>query len=177
MSQVGISATQNTLTNATQNYVIAAGSLGAYDYIAGNGSPAVNNVSTWNGLLKFATEGTIPAQLSFYQLEPSNATSKPAASLIGSFALDDTGKLTFTSGMVIAASTIQGITRSGNTVTVSFSTCFGAIHRLCYRTSLTNNSSSWTTLSPSVTGDGTNKTLNDTMTDPIRFYKVVTGNN
>ena len=175
MSQVGIAATQNSLTNSTANYVTASGSLDAYDFIAANGNPAVNNVSTWNGVLLFPTEGTIPAQVAFYQIEPSNTTPKPTASLVGSFALDDTGKLTFTSGMVIAASTIQGITRSGNTVTVNFSTCFGAIHRLCYRTNLTTGS--WTTLSPSATGDGTTKSLSDTITDPIRFYKVVTSNN
>ena len=176
MSSVGIAATQNTTSNATPNYVVSAGTSGAYDYIASGGNLA-QSVTTWNGLLTTPTEGTIPGTLTFYQIEPSPTTPKPPATFVGSFILDANGKLTYTAGMVVSSdskSKITKITRAGTSVNVSFTTSLGAIHRLRYLTSI---GGSWTTLSTPATGDGTVKTLQDTTTDPVRFYEVVTSTN
>ena len=170
MSQVGIVAAQNSSSNSTPNYVAAAGSLSAYDFIAANGNPAVNDVSTWNGVLKFPTEGANPATLTFYQVEPGSGTCP----LVGSFDIDVNGNLTFTAGMVISSSTIQQITYTNGTATVKFSTSLNAIHSLRYATSVNGP---WTPLPGSVTGDGTVKTLTDTTTDPNRFYQIVTSTN
>jgi len=173
MEEVGLDATSYSASSPSPTYVVPSGTASAYDYIASGGN-LNNSIPNWHGLMAFGGEGTIPATLTFYRLEPSNTTPKPAAPLIGSFAMDANGDLTFIAGMVLSSAKITNVSRTANTVSVSFTTSLGAYHRLSYATSVTGP---WTVLPTSVVGDGTTKTLTDTTTDQARFYKVVTSTN
>jgi len=167
---VGSEATAITLTNATQSYFAATSDPSSYTYIVSDGG--LVDASTIGGLAPFVVDVENPATLLFYELKVSNTAVKPAAAVMGSFALEATGVLTFTAGPLQAGlpqPQIVGITRAANTSSVSFSTTNGATYRLRFSDVL---GSAWTTLSTSVTGDGTTKTITDTASGPQRVYSV-----
>jgi len=170
ISFVGTEATAITGTNATQSYNPAPSDPSSYTYIVSDGGQL--DATTIGGLAPFAVEIENPATLLFYELKVSNLIAKPPAAVIGSFALESSGVLTFTAGPLqtgVPQPQIVGMTRAANTSSVSFTTTNGASYRLRFTDVL---GSAWTTLSTSVTGDGTTKTVTDTATGPQRFYSV-----
>ena len=170
LSFVGTEATAITGTNATQMYIVAPGVDSSYSFIVSDGGQV--DASTVGGLAPFAVEAENPATLLFYELKISNASVKPPAAVIGSFALEATGALTFTAGplqTMVPQPQILGIVRSGSTSTISFTTVGGARYRLRFTAVL---GGAWTTLPTVVTGDGSTKTITDTASGPQGFYSI-----
>ena len=173
ISEVGGEATAATFTNSSQVYITNASAVTSYSYIASGGGQL--DASTLGGAAPFPIEIENPAANRFIELKASNVSPKPAATIVGTFSLTSAGVLTFTAGPPVTALTqshIQSIARSGSLNTVTFSTTSGANYRLRYTTNLVSGASIWTILPTSIAGDGSNKTLTDTTSDPRRFYVV-----
>ena len=173
ISEVGGEATAATFTNSSQVYITNASAVTSYSYIASGGGQL--DASTLGGAAPFPIEIENPATNRFIELKASNVSPKPAATIVGTFSLTSAGVLTFSAGPPVTALTqshIQSIARSGSVNTVTFSTAIGANYRLRYTTNLVSGASIWTILPTSIAGDGSNKTLTDTTSDPRRFYVV-----
>jgi len=115
----------------------------------------------------------VPARLLFYQLAPSSATPKPAGTLIGSFALDVNGHLTFQAGPLLDSAEITSVTFNGGVAAVAFNSKAAVKYQLRYSPNLTTPISSWTILPNPVAGDGTPQVLYDALpADAVRYYTV-----
>ncbi len=101
-----------------------------------------------------------------------------AAVKVGTFTLNGTGTLTFSTVTTVAtppAPRIVNIARAGGTTTVFFTTTNGNFSYKLYCTNsagLTAPAANWPALSTSVTGNGQTNFLQDTTTDATRFYRV-----
>lgn len=117
---------------------------------------------------------TGPASDTLWQVLDDNS----APTRLGSFTLSSGGVLTFN----VNAPTppppppqILGITRLGDTSTVFFTTTNGSFTYTLYYTNsagLGGPLSSWPSVPTTVTGNGLTNSLQDTTTDPNRFYRV-----
>lgn len=93
---------------------------------------------------------------------------------LGYFELKSDGTLTFNTGTAAPPRpNITNITRDGNATVVTFNTVAGVNYRLRYTNAagLTSPISTWST-GGSIAGTGSVLTLQDTHSDPIRFYAV-----
>jgi hypothetical protein len=100
------------------------------------------------------------------------------AYFVGYFILNVNGTMTFTRASASApppppAPTVVSVRRAANVSTVSFTTTNGANYTLYYTNAagLTTPASSWP-VAGSLIGNGGTNSLNDTTTDPVRFYRV-----
>jgi len=173
ISFIGGQAQSFTITNSQEIYIVPPSDVSSYTYIVSQ--PGQLDPGTMGGSAPFPVESENPATNRFVQLKVSNATTKPAATIVGVFSLTAAGVLTFTAGPPQAAlppSQIQSIARTGSQNTITFSTVAEANYRLRYTTTLGPGISGWTVLATTIAGDGTNKALTDTATDAQRFYGV-----
>jgi hypothetical protein len=170
ISSVGQQASILTSSNALPA-VIAPDQPGSFTYISSDAN--LTPANSLGGLTGFPMDAVIPGNVSLYEFQISTVTPRPAASMIGTFALDASGNLNFTSGSgpVLTAPTITGITRSGNAVTITFQSVAGLKYQLSSAPSLP---AKFTTVGNAVTGDGTVQTLSDASSDPVRFYQIQT---
>ena len=176
ISYVGEQASALTSSNATQSLVVSSGDANSYTAIAsdnGNSDPA--NIM---GLSPFPVEALVTNTLLFYQLKPSSATPKPAASLIGYFYLDFNGVLTFTAGPLqqtvpLVSSHITRITHTTGLATIYFSTTNSLNYRLWYLNQL-GAPWSWSSNATLISGDGTVKNFTDNYGGNLRFYRIET---
>ncbi len=124
------------------------------------------------------TTGGQPSRSDLYQLLPDTTGTQPNGKYLGYFELRTNGTVVF-----VAASTAVsipnptlGISRSGNTRTISFLTVSGATYTLYYTNSfgLANPLSNWASIPTNITGDGTIRSFQQTVTatDTNRFYRV-----
>ena len=168
---VGIQAAVNTGTNAVQKFVVSPSDRSSYTYIASEGGSL--DIATLAGSMAFPVENTIPAASRFFEIKANN--TRPAAALVGSFAMTSAGVLTFTAGapvVAITSPTISTINHLGTSTTVSFSTQSGVTYKLSY-TSALGTGAAWTPISGSVAGTGTTGTLTDTAAGAgNRFYRI-----
>jgi hypothetical protein len=170
ISEIGADAAAATFTNSSQVYITNSNDATSYSYLASGGGSL--DASTLSGASPFPIELEAPATMRFFELKASSANPKPAATMVGVFNLTVDGVLTFTSGAPLVAPHIQSVGRSGGLNTIVFTTASGANYRLRTTTDLGPGVSTWTIVTGSVAGDGSNKTLTDTSTDPFRFYAV-----
>ncbi|MDB6066568.1 MAG: hypothetical protein JWR26_2776 [Pedosphaera sp.] len=187
IAAVGVQAATATSHNLNQTYIISSAAASSYSYIASSGGQS--DITTISGAAasgtspvptSFVVENTIPSTGSaiskFFRLQ-GTATPPPGnpSLQIGTFAMTSDGTITFTAGgsVVLTPPTGLSIVRNGNVNTVSFNSVSGVNYRLLYTTDLAANPSvsTWTTL-PSVAGNGSAMTLQDTSSDTARYYKV-----
>ena len=145
--------------------------LASYDKIV---SPNGSALPQLGGNAGFTVEQTIPGSFGFWQIQPSSANPKPAATYVGTFAIDATGALTFTAGPPASTQpNITGIIRSGKISTVSFSTTVGGNYWLASTNVLGANVATWPLVSGPLAGDGNNNSLAHTNAVGNSFYSVV----
>jgi hypothetical protein len=176
---VGISPKiYNVPTNSVaQSYVIGtigSGSAGkykyaSYDYIVSGGT--YNGISQLGGEAPFIVEQNIPGTLDFWGIQATGSTPLPPDTLVGTFNITANGVLTFVAGP--PPSNILGITRSGGTDTVSFTTRVGGNYWLAYTNTLAAPVSSWPLVSGPYPGDGHNDSLTHATSDSSGFYRAV----
>lgn len=111
-----------------------------------------------------------------YELEPgttAGGTINAPGRYLGYFEFKANGTLTFNATVTVPAPEITGVSRVGNVTSVSFPTVNGVTYQLraTGAAGLTTPVSTWTT-GASVIGDGTQKTLQDTSTEAIRFFAI-----
>jgi hypothetical protein len=119
------------------------------------------------------TSGTeLPSRADFYQLEPSTGGAHPAGAYLGYFELAANGSMVFY--RLAGPPPAIAATVSGTTSTISFPTVTGATYTLYYTDAagLSSPISTWTKVSPSISGNGTVQSFQVTSTDANRFYSV-----
>lgn len=155
--------------------VLAPTSPYAFDYIAsanGNSPGAIPYLGGASGI-NFEVTAATPNTVLFYAVQPNTNSTKPVATLVGSFTLFGNGSLVFQAGPLLDSPAITSIATGGNNAAVTFTTKPAVKYRLVYSAIPSNNRASWTVLPNPVAGDGTPGTLYDqSATDPQRFYSV-----
>lgn len=111
-----------------------------------------------------------------YEVEPgttSGGTINTPGRYLGFFELRADGTLTFNNTIAVPTPEITGISRADGVTTLSFLTVSGVTYvlRATGADGLTTPVSTWTA-GASVSGDGTEKTLQDTSADAIRFFSI-----
>jgi hypothetical protein len=160
--------------NTPTGILLPPASQYAYSYLMGSHQ---NYDGTFQGVventtpLDFDTAG-LPSRSVLYRLEPD---SYPHASgrVIGFFDFHPDGTLSFTAGPPPERTTISQISYQGTVTAISFPTLNLVNYRLRYTDSagLATPISTWT-IGGNVTGDGTMLSLQDTNSNPIRFYSI-----
>lgn len=147
--------------------------LASYDYIMSGGGINSGAIPQFGGNVSFTVEQSIPGSFGFWQIVPG--ASSQAATYIGTFAIDASGKLVFTAGPVVVATTptILSITRAGNVSIVTFTTTASGNYSLAYTNKLGGAVSTWPMVSGPIAGNGSNQSLNHTTTGAAGFYGVV----
>jgi hypothetical protein len=185
ISSSGISNADNTATFVREPSGDVQHALSVY--IADPNSP---NVADFNGTLGSDVDNTTPASFNsavrsdLYQVCPSGTidpithSTGPLAYYVGYFQFNPDGTMTFTRGTTNSVVTIPppqivSINRTANVSTISFTTTNGATYSLYYTNAagLGTPVAGWPSTG-SVAGDGTTKSLSDTTTDGVRFYRV-----
>ena len=121
----------------------------------------------------FASSAT-PLRLDFYEIRPGSGDALE----LGWFDFKPNGTLTFTAagGSTIQpapAPTLTGITRSGGTTSVSFTTVAGAQYTLLRAPAgLDGTPAAWTAVGTAAAGTGSAVTLTDTVDTGSAFYAV-----
>lgn len=142
-----------------------------------------NYVGTFQGIVEnltaddFDLDSSNVSRSDLYELIPgtrAGGTLDVPGRFLGYFELKPDGTLTFTNpASTPPVPNITSIVRNGNVTTVSFNTVSGVTYRLRYTDAagLSSPLSTWST-GASVTGTGSVLSLEDTHTDPNRFYVV-----
>lgn len=176
IAALGTGAAADPLAPANTNYDVVVPTVRfAFDAINSNNGNSPGEIPYLGGSasLAFQVTGEVPATLLFYQLAPSSVTPKPTGTLIGSFALDVNGNLTFQAGPLLDSPQITSATLNGGVAAVAFNSKAAVKYQLRYSTNLTTPTSSWTILPNPVVGDGTPQVLYDALpTDAVRYYTV-----
>lgn len=147
-------------------------SLGSYDYIVSGGGVNEASIAQFGGNVPFDVQGVASTTLGFWQIQPTNAIPKPAATYVGTFVINASGSLAFTAGP--AGPTIEGITRTGSVSTVSFTTLSIGNYELVHTNKLGAPISKWPVVSGPIAGTGGIKSLSNTnSTDKAGFYGVL----
>jgi hypothetical protein len=166
--------------NTTSGVVIPSSDPAAYSaYIGENGDFA--------GTFQGNVENTTPAAFSssgqsvradLYELKPgSGVTLNTPGTYVGYFEFHSSGTMSFTTGPSIPTlpnPNITSIARTGNVNTISFTTVSGASYSLHYTNSagLTASVTNWPVSGPTLTGDGSVMSAQDSATDTDRFYVI-----
>jgi len=150
--------------------------LASYDYIVSSGGLNGGAIPQFGGYVSFKVERTIPGSFGFWQIVPSSASPRPAATYVGTFSIDATGSLSFTAGPAVVSAAppnITAITRTGTLNTVSFTTTPGGNYYLLYTNSITGGApGAWPVVSGPVAGNGGNLSLTHAAADAAGFYSV-----
>jgi hypothetical protein len=125
----------------------------------------------------FVETGTVVSRSDLYELRPttSRADNGTPGRYLGYFEFRPSGLMVF-----VAASNTPpprpslAIARSGNVNTISFDTVSSASYSLRFTNAagLTAPLSNWPLSGTALSGDGTRKSMADTITDPDRFYVI-----
>ena len=162
-----------------------------YTYSTHVEDPSDSTVANFGGQLSFSVENITGAPFTsavvsdFYQsvptgkVDPTTGLSTGSATYLGYFTLNPNGTMTFTRQSSAVTNSpppppTLTITRSGTTSTISFGTTNGATYTLYFTNSagLKQPMSTWPSVSPSVSGNGSVNSFQDITTDPNRFYRV-----
>ena len=113
IAATGLGAQADPNAPSATNYdVVAPNSHYAFDYIASNNGQTPTQIPFLGGSsgLQFPAAGAVPGTVLFYEIHPSTALPKPAATLVGSFTLTESGGLTFQAGALADAVQITSAT-------------------------------------------------------------------
>jgi hypothetical protein len=167
------------VSQQTASYSFAPSSILSYDRIVASDdyvkAGAQNTINAdwlpqFGGFAPFTVEGVAPGSFGFLAVPSSTALVKPLDTYIGTFTIDNLGNLTFTAGPLTPV--VTGITRSGGTSTVNFSTGLSSSYSLVYTNKL-GGSTNWTAVGSSLVGDGNTNSLTYTSADRVGFFRVV----
>jgi hypothetical protein len=165
-----------TDTNNTSTLVtIPSGNPYAYSSymgVAGNFAQSFQGDAEQTTPSGFAGGGT-PLRADLYELKPGTGDG----AYLGYFEFGTDGVMTYTAGAstpVIPRPTITGVTRSGTTNTISFSTVTGANYSLLATDAagLLSAVSGWSVVGSPVAGDGSVLSVQDVSTGATRFYAI-----
>jgi hypothetical protein len=162
------------VANPTNAYVINPfGTYGgaSYDYIVSGGT--FNSIPTLGGHAPFTVQQAAPGFLDFWAIQPTSIyPNSPPDTLIGTFTITANGVLTFVAGP--RASTITGVSRSGNVSTIQFTTTVGNTYSVAYTNQLGAATAPWPVDVNTLIGDGKINTINHTNNyDSAEFYRVI----
>ena len=142
----------------------------SYDSIVSGGH--YSGISKLGGNAPFTVEQGIPGLLDFWQVGITAAASAPPDKLIGTFYITSAGVLTFVAGP--RASTVSGLTHSGNVTTISFSTTIGNTYAVAYTNRPISPAAAWPVDTPTIVGNGKLNVLNHTNSSDVEFYRITT---
>jgi hypothetical protein len=167
----GVSPAAVTPTNAYSIQPSGIQGGASYDYIASGGS--FNNIQNLGGHSAFTVQQAIPGSFDFWAIQPTSVyPNSPADQLVGTFNITASGTLTFVAGP--RASTIAGVSHSGNVSSVQFTTTVGNHYSVAYTNNI-ESKTAWPVDANTLIGDGRIDTLNHTNTNQnAEFYRVNT---
>jgi hypothetical protein len=165
-------------TNGYEFDPTAAYQIASYDWIVSGGISLGNAIyantaylPSLGGKSPFLVESVIPTSFDFWQIQPSTATPAPPDTYVGQFEIATNGTLTFVAGP--PASSIVGLTRTGNVDDISYTTVIGGHYSLVSTNTLGAPVSQWPVVSGPIPGDGFNDSLTDTNSNTTGFYQVI----
>jgi hypothetical protein len=162
----------NVPPNEANAYSIdPGGQYGAasYDYTVSGGN--FNFIPKLGGNAPFTVEQAAPGFLDFWAIQPTAVYPNPPPDyLVGTFTITSNGALTFVAGP--RASSIIGVTRSGDVSTVQFTTTVGNTYSVAFTNKLGGATATWPVESSTVTGDGKVNSINHTSSSSAEFYRV-----
>lgn len=160
-----LDADQILCTNAAGAFIFNGGTLRARNMTVNNGAPFV----VGNGV----DAATLELQGGVFNF-PNGLVISPNASLTGCGSIF--GPITTNGAVTLNCPptiNITSVTKSGNDLTVLFTSLTGSNHILEYKTNLT--APAWTAIPPAVIGDGNVMSKTDpAATNAMRFYRVRT---
>jgi len=176
ISSVGIKLQQLTSESADESISIGSTELQSYSYIMSGAGTQPTQIPYLGGAAKFVVEAAPPATLRLIELNPSTAIPKPGAKVLGSFAIDADGNLTYTAGTgstPIEPSLITGAQIADGVITLTFTTQSDAKYRLL-GSSDTGLSpvNQWSVVAGPVDGTGAPMALSDPTSAALRVYAV-----
>ena len=144
----------------------------SYDSVVSGGH--FSGVAKLGGNAPFTVEQAIPGFLDFWAIQATTVyPNSPSDQLIGTFTINVSGGLTFVAGP--RASTIIGVSRSGNVSAVQFTTTVGNTYSVAYTNQLVRGSSPWPVdAGTTLVGDGRINTVTHTNASSAEFYRIAT---
>jgi hypothetical protein len=143
---------------------------------------------TWpEGNLEISTGNSFSSSVrsDLYEVRPTNdqngnpivdphTGTNGLAYYVGYFELNSDGTMNFIRQASNPPAPVLSIVRSGNTSTISFSSANGSTYSLYYTNAagLAAPLPNWPSLPSTISGDGNNKSFNDTTSDADRVYRV-----
>jgi len=157
------------------SYSIDPGGLYAassYDYIVSGGTLNGKTIPKLGGNAPFTVEQAVPGFLDFWAIQSTTIyPNSPPDTLIGTFTITTNGVLTFVAGP--RASTITGVSRSGNASAIQFTTTVGNTYSVAYTNTLGGPVATWPVDVTTLVGNGKVNTLNHTNSGgAAEFYRV-----
>ena len=159
-------------TNGVNSYSIDVGgqyAASAYDSVVTDGH--FSSISRLGGYAPFAVEQSVPGFLDFWQIQSTGIyPNSPPDKLLGTFYITSGGTLTFVAGP--RASSVTGVSRSGNVSTVQFTTTVGNIYSVAYTNQL-GGAAAWPVDATTLVGNGKVNFLAHTNSGAAaEFYRV-----
>ncbi len=142
----------------------------SYDYTVSGGN--FGGIAKLGGNAPFTVEQPAPGLLDFWAIQPAGINPPPPDKLIGTFTITASGVLTFVAGP--RASTINGVTHSGNVSTIQFTTTVGNIYSVAYTNASGAAVATWPVDGTTLIGNGKLNTINHTNTSSAEFFRVRT---
>jgi hypothetical protein len=155
-----------TVVASYDNVVSADGTLGPLPYLYLGGSIPL----PLGGNAAFNVEQVIPGSFELWGIQPGTNSPPAPGALVGIFSIATNGVLTFVAGP--PPSSILGITRSGGTNSVTFTTTVSGQYQLVHTNNLQQAGAAWPVVPGAVAGDGFVHTLNHVPADAAEFYRV-----
>jgi len=155
-----------TAVASYDNVVSADGTLAPLPYLyLGTSIPL-----PLGGNAAFNVEQVIPGSFELWGIKPGLNNPQAPGILVGTFSIATNGILTFVAGP--PPSTILGITSSGGTNCITFTTIVGGQYQLAYTNNLFQPGGAWPIVTGTVPGDGFVHTLSQVSTAPSGFYRA-----
>ena len=144
----------------------------SYDYIVSGGN--YNSIPTLGGHAPFTVQQAAPGFLDFWAIQPTSVyPNSPPDTLVGTFTITTNGVLTFIAGP--RASTITGVSHSGKTSSIQFTTTVGNTYSVVYTNTLGGPVTTWPVDVINLVGNGKVNTLIHTNSGAAaEFYRVST---
>jgi hypothetical protein len=164
----------NIPTSGLNSYSIDTGgqyASSAYDSIVSNGH--FSGIPQLGGNVPFTVQQGIPGFLDFWAIQPTTVyPNSPPDTLVGTFTIDTSGVLTFVAGP--RASTITGVSVSGNLSAVQFTTTVGSTYAVVYTNNFTGAVTNWPVDPNTLVGNGKVNTIVHTNNGSAEFYRIST---
>lgn len=180
VSAVASSSSQSSGENNTAvGVVIPVSSDYAVKPVIGDGNylgTFQGNVEATTGV-SFTADSNNVSRSDLYELLPGSldgGTLDTPGRYLGFFEFKPDGTLTFnTTAPLPAQPSITSVVRNGDVTTVSFTTVSGLTYRLRHTDTagLTATAANWA-IGASITGDGSVRSIENTSTDPLRFFSI-----